>query len=56
MPFGLAARSFTSFEQAANEAGLSRLYGGIHYRASIEKGLVQGKKVAQNINEKLKFR
>lgn len=56
VPFGLAARSFTSFEQAANEAGLSRLYGGIHYRASIEKGLVQGKKVAQNINEKLSFR
>ena len=54
--FGLAARSFTSFEQAASEAGISRLYGGIHYRASVEKGLVQGKKVAQNVDAKLRFK
>lgn len=54
--FGLAARSFSSFEQAATEAGLSRLYGGIHYRPSIEKGLAQGKKIAQNIDAKLRFR
>ena len=25
-------RSFTSFEAAANEAAMSRLYGGIHFR------------------------
>ncbi len=56
VPFGLPARSFTSFEQAAAEAGISRFYGGIHYRPSIEKGLVQGKKVAQNINAKLVFK
>lgn len=56
VPFGQPARRFTSFEQAAAEAGLSRLYGGIHYRPSIEKGLVQGQKVAQNINAKLTFR
>ncbi len=54
--FGQAARSYTSFEQAAGEAGLSRLYGGIHYRASVEKGLIQGKKVAQNIDTKLRFK
>lgn len=54
--FGLAARSYTSFEQAGAEAGISRLYGGIHYRPSIEKGLVQGKKVAQNINAKVVFK
>ena len=56
VPFGLAARSYTSFEQAAAEAGISRLYGGIHYRASVEKGLLQGKKVAQNIDAKLRFK
>ena len=40
---GLKARSFPSFSAAANEAGISRLYGGIHYRAAIERGLEQGR-------------
>lgn len=40
---GLAARSFPSFWAAAQEAGISRLYGGIHYRAAIEQGLDQGR-------------
>ncbi len=53
--FGLGTRSYSSFEQAGAEAGLSRLYGGIHYRPSIEKGAAEGKKVAQNINTKLVF-
>ncbi len=39
---GLKARSYPSFMAAAREAGQSRLYGGIHFRAAIEKGLDQG--------------
>ena len=39
---GLKPRSFPSFWAAANEAGISRLYGGIHYRAAIEMGVDQG--------------
>jgi hypothetical protein len=39
---GLAPRSFGSFIQAAEEAAISRLYGGIHFRPAIENGLVQG--------------
>jgi len=39
---GLPARSFPSFDAAAEEAALSRLYGGIHYRAAIDRGLEQG--------------
>ena len=39
---GLAPRSFASFAAAAREAGLSRLYGGIHFRAAIDSGLAQG--------------
>ena len=35
-------RSFTRFSDAANEAALSRLYGGIHYRSANEDGLVSG--------------
>ncbi len=38
----LKERSFTSFGAAASEAGISRLYGGIHYREAIENGLEQG--------------
>jgi membrane-associated phospholipid phosphatase len=39
---GVKARTFPSFRAAAEEAGLSRLYGGIHFRAAIERGLEQG--------------
>lgn len=40
---GLPARNFASFHAAAEEAGISRFYGGIHYRAAIENGLAQGR-------------
>ena len=40
---GLPARAFTSFWHAAEEAGISRLYGGIHFRDAIENGLDQGR-------------
>jgi hypothetical protein len=39
----LPARSFPSFWAAAEEAALSRLYGGIHFRSAIEQGLEQGR-------------
>ena len=48
-------RSFDSFEAYANEAALSRLQGGIHYRFSMDEGLKQGKKVAEKVLE-LKFK
>jgi hypothetical protein len=37
-----AMRTFNSFSEAAGEAALSRLYGGIHYRAANEDGLRLG--------------
>ena len=40
---GIATRHFTSFWAAAEEAAISRLYGGIHFRAAIDRGLEQGK-------------
>ena len=39
---GIASRNFASFRAAAEEAALSRLYGGIHFRAAVEQGLLQG--------------
>jgi hypothetical protein len=52
---GMAFRPYTSFRAFGEDAGYSRLYGGIHYRPSIIAGLQQGRKVAANINSKLKF-
>ena len=40
---GLDGRAYGSFWDAAQEAGISRLYGGIHFRAAIEQGLAQGR-------------
>ncbi len=40
---GIAVRHFKSFDGAADEAALSRLYGGIHFRAAIIRGLEQGR-------------
>ena len=40
---GLPARSFASFDAFAEEAAISRLYGGIHFRSAIEDGLEQGR-------------
>ena len=40
---GLKPRSFASFRAAADEAAISRLYGGIHFRAAIERGQEQGR-------------
>ncbi|GEM_PF-26860 len=47
---GLAPRRFNSFFGAANEAAISRLYGGIHFRAAIDFGLMQGKCVGQKVS------
>lgn len=49
MEFGLPARNFNSFIQASEEAAISRLYGGIHYRMAIEEGVKQGQKVGEYI-------
>lgn len=46
---GERPRHFTSFEAAANEAAISRLYGGIHYRSAIENGMRQGRCIADHL-------
>jgi hypothetical protein len=42
-------RSFDSFSSAADEAGMSRIYGGIHYDFDNTAGLDGGKKIGQYI-------
>ena len=52
--FEIAPRSFTSFQQAAEEAAISRLYGGIHYMDAITNGQELGKNVGEKIISKMK--
>jgi hypothetical protein len=56
MQFGIPVRSFNSFDEAANEAAMSRMYGGIHYRAAIEKGIEQGRNLGGYVVKKLKMK
>jgi hypothetical protein len=52
--FDLPERQFKSFRQAAAEAAISRLYGGIHYRDAIENGQLQGKAIGNYVVDRLK--
>lgn len=54
--YGLPPRSFTSFQQAAAEAAISRLYGGIHYRRAIEEGQMQGRRVGDLVVQRVHTR
>ncbi|MCC6614397.1 MAG: vanadium-dependent haloperoxidase [Anaerolineae bacterium] len=49
-------RSFTSFRQAAQEAAISRMYGGIHYRAAIENGLQMGQCIGKAAFDRITLR
>jgi membrane-associated phospholipid phosphatase len=42
-------RQFNSFYDAASEAAVSRLYGGIHFRVDNEIGLEKGKAIGKNV-------
>ncbi|MEN2282728.1 vanadium-dependent haloperoxidase [Algoriphagus sp. SE2] len=51
--FGLPERPFPSFLYASEEAAISRLYGGIHFRDAIEEGVKQGEKIGDMIWSKV---
>lgn len=52
---GMNERRFVSLQEVAREAGLSRLYGGIHYRYSIEQGFILGEAVAKHVSSVISF-
>ncbi|MFN8573192.1 MAG: vanadium-dependent haloperoxidase [Gemmatimonadaceae bacterium] len=56
MEYGLPTRAFPSFNAAANEAAISRLYGGIHFRQAIEEGQKEGAKVGALVVERVHTR
>ncbi len=53
MEYGMTARSFTSFVQASEEAAVSRMYGGIHYKPACENGKLQGRAIGNFILQKI---
>jgi hypothetical protein len=53
--YGLPIRSFESFADAAAEAAISRLYGGIHYRMAIEEGVTQGRQVGELVVRRVRL-
>jgi hypothetical protein len=50
---GFAARNFASFSDAAEEAAVSRLYGGIHYDFDDNDGLDMGECVGSAIKDRV---
>jgi hypothetical protein len=56
MQYGLPVRNFKSYKDAAEEASISRLYGGIHFRPALDLGLEQGRKVGNWVITKVKTR
>ena len=55
LKYGLPVRSFPSFQAAADEAAISRMYGGIHYRKAVEVGVKQGRDLGNFVINNLKM-
>jgi membrane-associated phospholipid phosphatase len=53
LAYDLPVRSFKSFNDAANEVSVSRVYGGIHYRFTCDSSLALGREIGNYYIEKL---
>jgi membrane-associated phospholipid phosphatase len=51
----LEPRRFGSFDEAAEEAAMSRLYAGIHYPFDSDNGLAQGRCIGRVIVDRVTF-
>ncbi len=56
LEFGIKSREIRSFRLAAEEAAMSRLYGGIHYRFDNEHGTAEGRRLGEFIATRLKMK
>ncbi|PHN06863.1 phosphatidic acid phosphatase [Flavilitoribacter nigricans DSM 23189 = NBRC 102662] len=54
MEFGLPTRHYSSFRAAADEAAISRFYGGIHYMPAIVNGQEEGFAIGRYFAERLR--
>jgi hypothetical protein len=56
LEFGIKSREIKSFRAASQEAAMSRLYGGIHYRFDNENGLAAGRRLGEYVVSRLKLK
>jgi hypothetical protein len=56
LAFGIESRRIASFRQAAQEASISRLYGGIHYRFDLDAGNAAGREIGALVVRRLRMR
>lgn len=56
LEFGIKSQEIKSFRLAAKEAGMSRLYGGIHYRFDNEHGNEAGTRLGEFIVKRLRLK
>lgn len=54
--FGMAPRTYDSFMSAAEEAAMSRLYGGIHYRLGNSSGTELGAQIGRHLARHIRTR
>ncbi len=55
LQYGFFARSYSNFDEMAEECASSRLYGGIHYPIDNSKGLQVGRAIGDNINKEVEW-
>lgn len=55
IPIGYGERTYNNFYEARDEAGMSRLYGGIHFMHANTNGKTMGKMVAQALLSRIHF-
>jgi hypothetical protein len=56
LEFGIKNRTIVSFREAAKEAAMSRLYGGIHYRFDNDNGNSSGRKLGEFIVGRIRMK
>ncbi len=56
LEFGIKSRTIKSFRDAAKEAGMSRIYGGIHYWFDNEEGNKMGTKIGAFVIDRIKMK
>jgi hypothetical protein len=56
LEFGIANREIKSFRDAAQEASISRLYGGIHYLFDLDAGNQSGTALGKHVSATLMMR
>ena len=56
LEYGLPIRKYRSFLHASEEAAISRLYGGIHFRPAIDEGVKQGEQVGNLIVDRIELK